>query len=132
MSEYVEIFCLNKRHSDVVINFLYDLHEIIDNATYYEEDFVGFTDIMEDFIVYHNKLGEEAVKGSVEYKNWYSSLGNNVYWATKGYFAAMQDKESAIINEKKVISLIQDFLDNIELALIIDPNLTTNGRINLN
>ena len=44
----------------------------------------------------------------------------------------MQDKESAIINEKKVISLIQDFLDNIELALIIDPNLTTSGRINLN
>ena len=132
MSEYVEIFCLNKRHSDVVINFLYDLHEIIDNATYYEEDFVGFTDIMEDFIVYHNKLGAEAIKGSVEYKNWYSSLGNNVFWACKGYFASMQDKENAIIYEKKVISLVSDFLANSELALIIDPNLTTIGRINLN
>lgn len=132
MSEFVEVFCLNKRHSDIVINFLYDLHEVIDNATYYEEDFVGFTDIMQDFISYHNKLGAEALKGSVDYKNWYSSLGNNVFWATKGYFAAMQDKEIAGIYEKKVLSLIQDFLDNVELALIIDPNLTQAGNINLN
>ena len=44
----------------------------------------------------------------------------------------MQDKDNAIIYEKKVISLIQDFLDSLELALIIDPNLSSEGRINLN
>jgi hypothetical protein len=132
MNNFIEIYCLNKQHSDVVCQFLNDLQAIIDDATYYDEDLMGFKEVIRDFIIYHNGLAVLAEEGEVDDHKWYYSLANNVYWATKGYFAGLEDKKSAIIYEKKVISLIQKFLERIEMALIIDPFNNYESRINLN
>jgi hypothetical protein len=132
MDKYVEIYCLNKLHSKLVCNFLKDLQDIVDDATYYDEDVFSFEEVIEQCVVYHNKLGAACVEGDVEIKNWYHSLANNVYWATNGYFAALENEGNIMIYKKKVISLIENFILELDLALVIDPLTYADGKINLN
>ena len=61
MGKDIEIYCLNKRHSKIVCEFLMQLEDIIDKATYYDEDFEGYKKVMEKFITFHNGLGIYAL-----------------------------------------------------------------------
>ena len=47
MGKGVEIYCLNKRHSRIVCDFLMKLEAIIDRATFYDEDFEGYKKVMD-------------------------------------------------------------------------------------
>jgi|TARA_B110000908_G_scaffold75731_1_gene91170 hypothetical protein len=132
MDKYVEIYCLNKLHSRLVCTFLKDLQDIIDDATYYDEDVFSFEEVISQCIVYHNKLGAACVEGELDVNNWYHSLANNVFWVTNGYFASLENEGNIVIYKKKVISLIENFILDLDLALVIDPYNYAEGKINLN
>lgn len=134
MGRYVDIYCLNKRHSKIVCGFLRDLEVIINDATYYDEDFKGFKEVMEKFIFFHNELGISAAIGDVDYENWYLSLPNNVYWATIGYFASVQCKEEDDLDEFKeeVFSLIYRTINKLNRSLIVQPWVENQEKIHLN
>ena len=124
MDKYVEIYCLNKLHSRLVCTFLKDLQDIIDDATYYDEDVFSFEEVISQCIVYHNKLGAACVGGELDVNNWYHSLN--------GYFASLENEGNIVIYKKKVISLIENFILDLDLALVIDPYNYAEGKINLN
>jgi len=134
MGRYAEIYCLNKRHSKIVCEFLSDLERIVSDATYYDDDFEGFKEVMNKFISYHNELGVYAVLGSVEYDNWYMSLPNNVYWATLGYFASVQAEgdDDLSVFKLKVLSLISKTMDRLDRSLISQSWTETEEKIHLN
>ena len=119
MNKYIEILCLNKRHSMLVCAFLDDLQDVISEVTYYKDDEDAFGHIIEGFIYHHNGLGSEVSKGEIDNKSWYYSLANNAYWATQGYFANLEDKENVLFCEKKVLSLITEFLKSAILEIVL-------------
>jgi hypothetical protein len=134
MSYEVEIFCLNKRHSNIVTEFLRNLEDIINEATYYDEEYEGFKGVIERVILYHNGLGINTMEGEVDKINWYLSMPNTVYWATVGYFAALTPKKEENLDKyrKKVLSLIENVIERLELSLLIQSGTESEEKINLN
>jgi len=134
MRKEVEIYCLNKRHSKIVFNFLIELEGIIDRATFYDEDFEGYKEVMEKFITFHNSLGVHALLGEVDYDSWYISLPNNVYWATLGYFASVEVSQGEDLDKFKgeVFALISTTLHKLDRSLIAQSWTESEEKIHLN
>lgn len=134
MKENAEIYCLNKRHSSIVCEFLQDLEDIINEVAYYDEDYEGFKEVIERIILFHNGLGAYAMEGEVDKINWYLSMPNTVYWATVGYFAAITPEKKEDLDEykEKVLSLISIVIKKLELSLLIQPGTEAEEKINLN
>ena len=134
MGKGVEIYCLNKRHSKIVCDFLMQLEGIIDRATFYDEDFEGYKEVMKNFITFHNHLGVSALLGEVDYDSWYISLPNNVYWATIGYFAAVEVSEGENLDKFKgeVFSLISSTLKRLDRSLVAQSWTESEEKIYLN
>ena len=134
MNENAEIFCLNKRHSYIVCEFLRDLEDIINEATLYDEDYDGFKEVIEKIILFHNGLGAYAVTGEIHNLNWYLSMPNTAYWATIGYFASLTPKKKEDLCEykEKVLSLISVVIKRLETSLVIQPGTENEEKINLN
>jgi len=134
MGKDVEIYCLNKRHSNIVCEFLMKLEDIIDKATYYDDDFEGYKKVMEKFITFHNSLGIYALLGEVDYNSWYISLPNNVYWATMGYFASVEVSEGENLDKFKgeVLDLISKTINRLDTSLIAQSWTESEEKIHLN
>ena len=134
MGKNVEIYCLNKRHSKIVCEFLMQLEGIIDKATFYDEDFEGYKEVMERFISFHNELGVYALLGEVDYDSWYLSLPNNVYWATLGYFASVEVSKGGDLDKFKlqVFSLISKTLNRLDRSLVVQSWTESEEKIHLN
>jgi len=134
MNENAEIFCLNRRHSDIVCDFLSDLEDIINEATFYDEDYDGFRDIIEKIILYHNGMGAYTMDDLIDKKTWYLSMPNNAYWATIGYFAALTPENKDNLDEyrEKVLSLISVVIKRLEMSLVIQPGTENEDKVNLN
>lgn len=134
MGKDIEIYCLNKRHSKIVCEFLMQLEDIIDKATYYDEDFEGYKKVMEKFITFHNGLGIYALLGEVDYDSWYISLPNNVYWATLGYFASVEVSKGEDLDKFKgeVFALISKTLNRLDRSLIVQSWTESEEKIHLN
>ena len=130
----VEIYCLNKRHSKIVCEFLMKLEAIIDKATYYDDDFEGYKEVMGKFIDFHNNLGLNAILGEIDYDSWYISLPNNVYWATIGYFASVEVSEGEDLDKFKeqVFALISKTLNRLDRSLIAQSWTESEEKIHLN
>ena len=115
MSLTQDIFYLNKRHSSIISTFLDDIEELVNEVSCYNEDLVGFDVIMKSIIDFHNGLGEYVLYGSIGSQEWYVSLPNNLYWATKGYLANLelnQDNDMSLC-EEKLLSLTVDVLKQL-------------------
>ena len=95
----------------------------MDECTYYNEDLDGFTELINDFIFFHNGLGTYALGGEIDYQSWYLSLPQNVYWATKGNIEFFQEK---------VLSLVLKTIKSLDASLIIHPGTESENKINLN
>jgi hypothetical protein len=134
MGKVVEIYCLNKRHSKIVCEFLMQLEGIINKATFYDEDFEGYKEVMERFISFHNELGIYALLGEVDYENWYISLPNNVYWATLGYFASVEVSDGEDLDKFKgeVFALISKTLTRLDRSLVVQSWTESEEKIHLN
>ena len=134
MNKNAEIYCLNKRHSSIVCEFLQDLENIINEVAYYDEDYDGFKDVIDRIILFHNGLGAYAMSGEIDKTNWYLSMPNTVYWATVGYFAAITPEKEEDLDKykEKVLSLISGVIKRLELSLLIQPGTETEEKINLN
>tara|TARA_R110002074_G_scaffold161515_3_gene319705 strand:+ start:286 stop:606 length:321 start_codon:yes stop_codon:yes gene_type:complete len=106
----------------------------MDECTYYNEDLDGFTELINDFIFFHNGLGTYALGGEIDYQSWYLSLPQNVYWATKGYFASLTLKKGENIEffQEKVLSLVLKTIKSLDASLIIHPGTESENKINLN
>ena len=99
MNDKLEIYCLNNRHSSIICNFLEDLEDIVSEATYYDEDYEGFKDVIDRLIVFHNGVGFHAMDGDIDNMSWYLSMPNIVYWAVVGYFAGLTRKKDGNMDE---------------------------------
>ena len=134
MNENAEIYCLNRRHSSIVCQFLQDLEDIINEVAYYDEDYQGFKEVIDRIILFHNGLGVYTMDGEVDKTTWYLSMPNTVYWATVGYFAAITPKKGEDLDKyrKKVLSLISKVIKRLELSLLIQPGTENEEKINLN
>lgn len=134
MYENAEIFCLNRRHSEIVCDFLRDLEDIINEATYYDEDYEGFKEIIEKIILFHNGMGAYTMDELIDKKTWYLSMPNTAYWATIGYFAALTPQKEEDLDEyrEKVLSLISVVIKRLEMSLVIQPGTEIEEKINLN
>tara|TARA_R110000824_G_scaffold72595_2_gene185187 strand:- start:10974 stop:11378 length:405 start_codon:yes stop_codon:yes gene_type:complete len=134
MSLTQDIFYLNKRHSSIISTFLDDIEELVNEVSCYNEDLVGFDVIMKSIIDFHNGLGEYVLYGSIGSQEWYVSLPNNLYWATKGYLANLelnQDNDMSLC-EEKLLSLTVDVLKQLNNSIIIQPFNEEEQKINLN
>jgi len=134
MSLKQDIYCLNKSHSVIINAFLDDIQMIINDVVIYNEDAVGFEVIVAKTIDFHNGLGEYVLFGNVGYHEWYMSLPNNLYWATKGYLVnlALNQDEDLSLCERKLLSLTINVLRELNKSVIIHPFTEEERKINLN
>jgi len=134
VNKNAEIFCLNKRHSSIVCEFLEDLEDIINEVAYYDEDYNGFREVIDKIILFHNGLGAYVMLGDIDKTTWYLSMPNTVYWATIGYLAAITPRKEEYLDEskEKVLSLISNVTKRLEMSLLIQPGTEIEEKINLN
>ena len=128
------ILFLNEQHSTIVRGHLADMEGVINSVTFFDEDFVGFQVLIDDILRFHNGLGEYVNIGNVDAKEWYMSLPNNLYWATKGYMANLQLNEDVSLYEynEKLLSLTVDVLRKLNESIVINPSTEEDRIINLN
>jgi hypothetical protein len=134
MASEQEIYYLNKQHSVIVNNYLDDMAELVYSATFFNEDYVGYQNLIDNVITFHNGLGEYCLDGTVNAREWYISLPNNLYWATKGYFNSLllyQEKDIDDV-EEKLLSLTVSVLEELNKSIVIYPSTENNMNINLN
>jgi|TARA_R110000823_G_scaffold14707_4_gene48286 hypothetical protein len=129
-----EILYLNERHSVIINEFLYDIRNVIDEVTMFNEDYEGFESLLDRVIDFHNGLGEYVEGGRVDRREWYMSLPNNLYWATQGYIAnlALNHEEDLSEFEGKLLSLTVDVLQRLNRSLLVHPFTKKENKIHLN
>ena len=81
----------------------------------FEEDYIGFELLIEKAIEFHNGLGGYVELGSVDRRDWFVSLPNNIYWATKGYISnlALNQDEDLHLFENELLSLTVSTLEKL-------------------
>jgi len=128
------ILFLNKQHSDIVNQHLLDVQDVIDKATFFNEDYIGYELLVENAVKFHNGLGEYVKIGNVNPKEWYMSLPNNLYWATKGYMSNLQLNEGVdlYLYEEKLLSLTVSVLQKLNESIVVNPFTEGEQKINLN
>ena len=134
MSLKKDIYYLNTRHSEIITEFLYDVQDIVKEVTFFKEDYIEFQSLSNGVIDFHNGLSEYVVLGGVDCLEWYVSLPNNLYWATKGYLSSIQSKEEVdlIIYEEKLLSLTINVIGKLNNSIVIQPYTDRDIKINLN
>jgi hypothetical protein len=129
-----EILFLNEQHFVIVDKYLNDVTDLVYNSTFFNEDYVGFQSLIDNVITFHNGLGKYCLEGTVEAREWYISLPNNLYWAAKGYFNSLllyqnQDIEGV---EEKLLYLTISVLEELNESIDVNPSDLNYMNINLN
>jgi len=134
MAFELEIYYLNKEHCTIINEYLDDVYNLVYEATFFEEDYVNFERLIEGVVSFHNGLGEYVSGGSVNAREWYISLPNNLYWVSKGYFSSLQlyQEQDVYDYEQKLLSLTIDVLDKLNKSIIKQPLTEKLININLN
>jgi hypothetical protein len=134
MSYKEEIYFLNNRHSVIINDYLTKVQNLMDSSTFFNEDYVGYEVLVLNVIDYHNGLSKYVSEGLVNRRDWFVSLPNNLYWATKGYLANLQlnQNEDIYYCEEKLLSLTLDVLDELNESILIHPFTEKEYKINLN
>jgi hypothetical protein len=134
MAFELEIFYLNKEHSKIINSYLDDVYSLVYDATFFTEDYEAFEDLIHGVVAYHNGLGDYVATGSVNRREWYISLPNNMYWCCKGFFANLQLYQEQEVQdyEQKLLSLTINVLDRLNTSIIASPLTEKEININLN
>lgn len=106
------IVCLNYTHESIILEYLADIQDIIDEITLKDENYDSFLNVLANIIINHNENGELAYKDTIFRNNWLYTLPSMVYWAALGYV-------SGFTNERGDISIIATKLHN-NLVLVND------------
>lgn len=106
------IVCLNYTHESIILEYLADIQDIIDEITLKDENYDSFLNVLANIIINHNENGELAYKDTIFRNNWLYTLPSMVYWAALGYV-------SGFTNERGDIRIIATKLHN-NLVLVND------------
>jgi hypothetical protein len=135
MKELTDVYCLNKIHTKLVFNFLSELQSVIDKSVSHDKRCEKFDLVVEQAIIVHNGIGVLSIDGDITSDDWYLSLPNNLYWATIGFFAALDDEmESPLLENYKdeALSVIERYIRKLKNALIIQSITDGENIKNLN
>lgn len=134
MSLKKDVYYLNTRHSKIINEFMSDIQDIIKEVTLFNEDYYKFQDLSSNVIDFHNGLSEYIILGGVNSIEWYVSLPNNLYWATKGYLSSINANEEVdvVFYEEKLLSLTVDVIAKLHNSFLIQPFTDKERNINLN
>ena len=135
MKEIADIYCLNKMHTEIVFSFLADVQSVIDKSVSYDERCEKFDKVIEQIIVIHNGIGVLSLDGSISKDEWYLSLPNNLYWATLGFFASLdEEEESPLLNiyKEEALDIIEKYIRKLKNSLIIQSVTDRENIKNLN
>jgi len=117
-----EIFCLNKFHEEIVLDYLADIQEIIDVSTADDDDYEAFLDVLTQIIMVHNNNGEDEYLDTIFRSEWLYSLPNMVYWAALGYLAVIpKDEEEIDVIVTKLSKRLRKVNNRIGNMLLIHP-----------
>jgi hypothetical protein len=135
MKEIADIYCLNKIHTEIVFDFLSEIQSVIDKSVSYDERCEKFDKIVEQIILVHNGIGVLSLDGEITKEEWYLSLPNNLYWATLGFFASLDDyNESPLLDiyKEEALDIIEKYIKRLKNSLIIQSITDTENIKNLN
>tara|TARA_B110000858_G_scaffold2551_1_gene2869 strand:+ start:6936 stop:7334 length:399 start_codon:yes stop_codon:yes gene_type:complete len=114
-----EIFCLNRYHEEIILDYLSDIQMIIDMSTAEDDDYEAFLDVLTQIIMVHNNNGEDEYLDTIFRSEWLYSLPNMVYWAALGYLAVIpkdDDQINAIVTKlSKRLTKVNNRISNMIL-----------------
>jgi len=117
-----EIFCLNRWHEGIVLEYLSDIQSIIDMSTAEDDDYEAFLDVLTQIIIVHNQNGEDSYLDTIFRSEWLYSLPNMVYWAALGYLAVLPKNEEEIdIIVTKLAKRLTKVNERIGKMVLINP-----------
>jgi len=120
-SEY-EIFCLNRWHEEIVLDYLSDVQAIIDTSTADDDTYEAFLDVLTQIIIVHNKNGEDSYLDTIFRSDWLYSLPNMVYWAALGYLAVLpKDEEEIDVIVTRLAKRLTKVNNRIGKMVLINP-----------
>jgi hypothetical protein len=116
------ILCLDELHEKILISYLSDIQDIIDDITIEDEKYDSFLEIMSQIIVIHNENGTKSYLDGVLRDNWLYSLPNMVYWASLGYISSLGlNKEDLTYIIKKISNRLSITIETIKNMSLISP-----------
>ena len=83
----------------------------------------------------HNGIGILSLDGEITKDEWYLSLPNNLYWATLGFFASLDDdKESPLLDiyKEEALNVIEKHIKKLKNSLIVQSITDGENIKNLN
>ena len=99
-----EIFCLNMYHEQIVLDYLGEMQDVIDEITERDENNESFLDCLTQIILVHNRNGEKAYLDTIFRSEWVYTLPSMVYWAALGYIAVLPKRRTKIDDIVSVLS----------------------------
>jgi hypothetical protein len=115
MDENVKIMCVNDKHELVIVYFLEQIQQYVDEITENDEDFDVFLNVLIELIAKSNENVIFSFLGAEYTEKWLSELPMTVYFAVVGYMHLIDVSLMDLIDTtEKLNNLVNETLDELQ------------------
>ena len=115
MDENVKIMCVNDKHELVIVYFLEQIQQYVDEITENDEDFDVFLNVLIELIAKSNENVIFSFLGAEYTEKWLSELPMTVYLAVVGYMHLIDVSLMDLIDTtEKLNNLVNETLDELQ------------------
>jgi hypothetical protein len=133
MSEDIEIMCANKTHQFIIVHFLEQIQQYIDEITEKDEDYDIFINVLQELVRKSNEDVIFSFLGADYTEKWINQLPMTVYYAVVGYMHLIDVSLMDLIDTtEKLNNLVGETLENLEFVRIDNRMGDSYYKINLN
>jgi hypothetical protein len=133
MNEDIEIMCANKTHQFIIVHFLEQIQQYIDEITEKDEDYDIFINVLQELVRKSNEDVIFSFLGADYTEKWINQLPMTVYYAVVGYMHLIDVSLMDLIDTtEKLNNLVGETLENLEFVRIDNRMGDSYYKINLN
>lgn len=115
MDENVKIMCVNDKHELIIVYFLEQIQQYIDEITKDDEDYDVFLNVLVELIAKSNENVIFSFLGSDYTEKWLSELPMTVYFAVVGYMHLIDVSLHDLIDTtEKLNNLVNETMDELQ------------------
>tara|TARA_R100000781_G_C4076408_1_gene126241 strand:- start:599 stop:1027 length:429 start_codon:yes stop_codon:yes gene_type:complete len=115
MDENVKIMCVNDKHELIIVYFLEQIQQYVDEITEHDEDFEVFLNVLIELIAKSNENVIFSFLGAEYTEKWLSELPMTVYFAVVGYMHLIDVSLMDLIDTtEKLNNLVNETLDELQ------------------
>lgn len=115
MSENIKLMCVNDEHQFIIVHFLEQIQQYVDEITKDDDDYDVFLNVLIELIAKSNENVIFSFLGGDYTEKWLNELPTTVYFAVVGYMHLIDVSLIDLIDTtEKLNNLVADTIDELQ------------------